>query len=366
MLTNPKDQITTPQAAVIVTSVIIGVGILTLPRTATEEMGTPDAWIAVIIGGLMSMAIGMMMVKLSQQFPGKTVYQYSQEVAGKWGGWLLNLFLIVYFAVFAGFEIRAIGEVTRTFLLVKTPLEVKMIAMMCVSVYLIVGGINPIARLFELLLPITVMIFLLLIFMGFTIFELDHLRPVLGLGIMPVLKGIPTTTLSYTGFESMLILTSFMGQPDRAGRAVLAGIGASILFYLFTVVMVVGGLSTDKVVTETWPAVTLVESFELTGIIFERYESFLFAIWILQIFTTFSLFYYCASLGLAQLFRKNTRPFIFGLLPVIYIISMTPKNTNDLFKLGDYLSYAFFIVAGASFILLAVARLRGKMHGTNM
>ncbi len=54
MITDSKDRISTVQATVTVASTIIGVGILTLPRTATEAMGTPDAWMAVLLGGMIA------------------------------------------------------------------------------------------------------------------------------------------------------------------------------------------------------------------------------------------------------------------------------------------------------------------------
>ncbi|MGR5954047.1 GerAB/ArcD/ProY family transporter [Bacillus paranthracis] len=38
--------------------------------------------------------------------------------------------------------------------------------------------------------------------------------------------------------------------------------------------------------------------------IFERFESLLLVIWIMQIFATYTISYYAAALGLAQLFKR--------------------------------------------------------------
>jgi spore germination protein len=362
VLTNTNDQITTSQTAVAVTSIIIGIGILTLPRTVTEEVSTPDSWISVILGGILVMIIGFFMAKLSQMFPGKTFYEYSQLVVGKGLGKLFNFVLISYFLVSVGLEIRVLAEVTNMYLLIKTPIEVTMISIMSVCVYLVVGGINPMTRLFELLLPITIVIFLLVFLMGLKIFDFNHMRPVLGDGFLPVLKGIRSTTFSYTGYESILMLTAFMAKPQKAIKAVLVGISASILFYLVTVVMVVGALTTDGVVTEIWPTITLFQSFEATGILFERYESFVFAIWILQIFTTFTSYFYFSALGLSQTSSKKVSYFIYGLLPVVYLIATIPTNINEVFTLGDIVEYIFYFVVLISFLLLIIAYFRRKHH----
>nr|WP_295970143.1 spore germination protein [uncultured Bacillus sp.] len=348
MLLNPKDRITSAQAAVIVVNFILASGIMTLPRTVTEKVKTPDVWITVILGGLIAMIAGVIMVKLSQRFPDKTFYQYSQEIVGKWAGSVLSLVIVFYFSTLSAFEVRSMAEVTSFLLLEETPQWPITMTFMWVGLYLILGGINAIARLFEMILPITVIFFLLVTFMSFKIFEIDHLRPVLGSGFIPVLKGLKTTTIAYIGAEIMLLLLPFMKQPNKAVKVVLTATSMAVVFYVITLVMVIGGLSTDGVITRTWPTFDLIRSFELTGLIFERFESLLMVTWMMQIFSTFTITYYAAALGLAQLTNKNIHKFMFGLLPVIYFIAMYPDTINDLFRLSDWIGnvsiYLFFFL----------------------
>lgn len=98
MLISSNDKITTSQALVILVNYILATGILTLPRTSVEQVKTPDVWISVFLGGLIAMIVGVIIVKLSQQFPEKKLfYQYSQDIVGKWMGRVLSLLIIVYF-----------------------------------------------------------------------------------------------------------------------------------------------------------------------------------------------------------------------------------------------------------------------------
>lgn len=97
VMINSKDRITTPQTAIIVINFILGTGILTLPRTAAEQVKTPDVWLTVILGGIVTMIAAIIMVKLSRKFPGKTFYQYSKEITGKWLSKLISLLMIGYF-----------------------------------------------------------------------------------------------------------------------------------------------------------------------------------------------------------------------------------------------------------------------------
>ncbi|MGE7823110.1 spore germination protein [Paenibacillus sp. NPDC093718] len=360
MTGSSKDQLTNSQAAVILVNYILAAGILTLPRTSVEKEKTPDVWITVILGGIIAMIVGVIIVKLNQRYPEKTFYQYSQEIVGKWLGGFLSLLIIGYFFTISAYEVRTMAEVTGPFLLEGTPTWAIILPFMWIGLYLIIGGINTIARLFEIIFPITIVIFLLVALLSFGIFEMDNLRPVLGLGIAPMLDGLKTTTLAFLGSEIMLLLVAFMKQPDKAVKVVFVGVFIPMLFYVITVVMVIGALSIDGVVMSTWPTLELMRSFEIPGLIFERFESLLLVIWIMQIFTTFTITYYAAALGLAQLFKKNIHPFIYGLIPIIYIIAMVPKNINDLFTFGDIIgNVALLLFAVLPLILLLVSRMRG-------
>jgi spore germination protein len=365
VILSPKDQITTSQAAVIISCHILAAGILTLPRTAAEQVKTPDVWITVLLGGLVSMLAGVIMVKLSQKFPQKTFYQYNQEIVGKWLGCVLTLIIVVYFITLSAFEVKAMAEVTGYFLLEGTPSWAVIMPFMWIGLYLILGGINAIARLFEIIFPITVIIFMLVAFMSFKLFEIDNLRPVLGLGFTPVLKGVKTTTLAFIGSEMILFLLAFMNQPKKAVKAVLFGVSVPLVFYMITVVMVIGALSVDGAMTRTWPSIDLIRSFEISGLIFERFESLLLVIWIMQIFATFTITYYAAALGLSQLFKRNMNPFIYGLLPIIYIVANIPKSLNELFKLGDMIgNVALYLFGIIPLLFLIVSKWKGEKHAT--
>ncbi|WP_409347160.1 spore germination protein [Paenibacillus sp. MBLB4367] len=365
MMAALKDKITTSQAAIIVTNFILGIGILTLPRVSVEKVKTPDVWLSVIIGGLIAMIIGAIVGQLCRMHPGKTFYQFSMDIMGKWFGRLLNILVAAYFLYNSATILRSMSEIIKLLLLEGTPTWAIMMSFMWVGVYLIIGGINPIARLSELIFPITVVVYLVTILMGLGLFEIGNLRPVLGLGIMPVLKGLKTTALPYSGFEIMFIISAFMSKPDKAIKAALIGIAVPMIYYLITVVIVIGVLSVDGVVDRTWPTIDLLRSFELTGIFFERYESLFLILWIMHMYATYTVTHYAAALGLAQLFQKDIHPFIYGLLPAIYILATIPKTINDIFKSGTVIgNVAFFLFGVMPLLLLLVSRLRRRPSET--
>ncbi|MCH5584647.1 spore germination protein [Shimazuella sp. AN120528] len=358
-----KDRITTTQMAIYVSTHMTALGILTLPRVVTATTQTPDGWISVLLSGLVINLFAIVLVKLCQRFPQESFYQYNPKIIGKWFGILLSFSLITYFILLGSFEIRGMAEVTHLYLLPRTPFMATIIPFICLGVYLTVGGINPLVRLFEVLFTPSILIFIIVILLSLKTFEPNNIRPVLGQGILPVIKGMQPTALALTGPETMLVVFSFMKEPQKGIKAITLGIATPLFFYIMTTIFTLGSLGVAGVQTKTWPVLSLFRQFEYTGIIFERFETFMLAIWILQIFTTFVTCLYVSALGFSQIFKKEIKPFIFGLAPFMYVISLSPKNINDFFHLGDFLGYvgiAFIIVVPS--IMIIIAMLRGKKH----
>jgi spore germination protein len=355
------EKIASSQVAAVIASMIFGAGIVTLPRTASEAIGTPDVWISILFGGFISVVLGIVCAKLSQRYPGRTFYEYSTVVVGKLFGIVLNLSFVFYCVMVAIYELRMNAEVISHYLLDRTPIEFTSLCFILISTYLVLGGINPIVRLMELLLPITTIVIFGVMLLGLKNFELDHFRPVLSEGFMPVLKGLQSTATPFLGFELILILTAFMSAPKNAHKAVVVGISIPIVIYFTTLVIVLGNLSVEAVKTLTWPTIEVIRAIEFPGAFFANFEILFIAVWAIEMFTTFVVFHYLASLGMKQIFQINIKYFHYGFFPLIYFLSFYPDNLDDAFKLGDVVGYMAMFFAGAMpVILLIISYIRDR------
>lgn len=139
------------------------------------------------------------------------------------------------------------------------------------------------------------------------------------------LRGVKTTNLSFTCSEIMFILVAFMKKPKNAVKAVVIGTGVVTSFYMITMIMVIGALSVEGVVTRTWPGLDLMRSFEIPGLIFERFESFLLVIWIMQLFATFIITFYAASWESHKFLKRNPFHVCLGCF-LLYISSLACRK----------------------------------------
>ncbi|WP_248925781.1 GerAB/ArcD/ProY family transporter [Paenibacillus hamazuiensis] len=354
-----QNTITSVQAMMIVINTIIGAGVTTLPRDAGKASGTPDAWISVILGGLITLLACYVVGRLSQRFPGQTFFQYSLQIWGKPIGKILGFLLILYFFLIAAWQIRAMGELIRFYLLDNTPIEVIMLVFLWIGVYLADGGIRPIARLCELFFPVLVISLLLTLFLALNDFRLDNIRPILGDGILPVIKGLKSTCLSFTGFEVMLVIAAFMKDPKQAMKAVTIGVLAVIPLYALVVFVTYGAMTFEESKSITWPLMSLAKTIDIPGGFFDRFEALISVMWVIANYTSFVPNYYLACQGMSSLFKKDYRVFLLGLLPLVYMVSIFPENLNVVMKLGASIGYFDILPGGlVPLVCLIMAKIR--------
>lgn len=367
MFIRSDDKITSSQAAIFLTDSMLGAGILSLPREITEKVQTPDSWLSILLGGFIVALAILIMVKLSQQFPGSTVFEYSKTIASTIPGGVLSLMLILFFIIIAGFEIRVFAEVTLFYLLEGTPIWAIVIPFIWTSAYLAVGGINPIARLFQIIFPISILVLLLSLFLSLRMFDITHLRPFLGEGIPPVIKGLKSSILIFSGCEVVLILVGHMQHPEKAVKPMLVGLAIPLLLYLLTTIIVIGSMTIGSVRRSTWPTIDLLRSFEISGLFFERFEFPFLVIWMMQLFCNFTSFYFSASLGISQVFRLKYRTVLLALMPVIFLATLLPQSMNDVFSMGTFIgkmSVVLFAAVTGMLSLIFLLRKKGlKRHG---
>ena len=146
-------EITTIQAATILISTIIGVGVLPLPLFAVRAGETGAPFITLL--GIGIAAIGLLVItKLGIRHPEKTIITYSEEILGKWLGRLCSLFVILFFTILTALAAREFGAVVVTAVLLETPLEVTVIVMLLLAAITARNTINVFAYIHNFYIPI--------------------------------------------------------------------------------------------------------------------------------------------------------------------------------------------------------------------
>jgi spore germination protein len=198
-------QITTIQAAIVLFSTIIGVGVLALSLFAVRSAGTGGPLIT--LSGIFIASLGLFFITLlGMRFPTKSIIKYSEDVIGKWFARVFSCIIILFFAVLTALAAREFGEVVLTSVLTKTPLEVTVIVMLLLAAIYSRVDITIFAYIHHFYFPVILFPGLIIVFLSLKNANLTNLLPIWGNEhklIWPTLELAKTTSLPANVLERL-------------------------------------------------------------------------------------------------------------------------------------------------------------------
>lgn len=356
-----SDRLSGVQVTALVALIIVGSGLMKLPRDVVQASDANGIMVT-LIAGLMAVVLTMVMSMLSKRFPNRTVLDYSKDLLGTIPAKIVNIVFVVYFITFSGLILRIFADAAKVFLLENTPIEVLILAMLPVVVYLVQNGINPIARICEAFFPVVVGSILLLLLLSLQNFDIKEVYPVWQVNIVKVVKAVPVTEIAYFGFEILLFAGAFMLEPQKMTKYGVGGVVTAIVIYVATVTACIGVFSIDTLKYQVYPTLELAKSIDFPGAFAERFDIFFAIFWTIAVFTSIVTYYYLAAFSVTKLIgMRNYRPFCYLLLPGIYVIALLPQNVYQVRLLAQWIIYlgtaAAAVIPG---LLFAAAIIRGK------
>lgn len=344
-----QTEITNNQLTFSLVAIVIGSGILSLPKTVAEK-GYQDGWIIVLLGSFIPLLSIFSIILLFKRFPGYEFFDICKFLLGKYLGRVLYFLYIVYGLIFGVTSISVFTSVLNTYILPKTPSNVIFILMIAVALYIINGGIKVVARFNEL----TFYIFLMLLFFiipSLKQAEPTFLFPVFTTPVMDLLSGSLKTSWSFVGFEYLLILYPFVKNKKKAVSSSLLAFFIIMAVYIYVVIVCNLIFGPYAVKNYLWPVLVLLKVTDI--LVIERLEFFFILLWVgvairpmlNQLFSTTYL--------ISKLFgiKKMVNASIIGAL-AMFIIQYLSNTTLKSFKLSNFFGTAGLVFGTAIPVLL--------------
>ncbi|WP_127586602.1 GerAB/ArcD/ProY family transporter [Paenibacillus koleovorans] len=358
-----KRTITAIQASVIITSTIIGVGVLSLPTFATKAAGTGGPLIT-LLGVMVAMLGVVLIIKLGQRFPQQTIIQYADLLIGKALSKVGSILIILFFAVLTSLAAREFGEVVVTTVLKKTPLDVTVVVMLLLAAFSTRHDLDTFTYIHQFYVPIIIFPGLLIIVLSLKNSNPLFLLPVMDGGgtFMGMSKGVLTVA---SLFQASFVITMVMPKLRVPGRAMKAGIWAILIsggLYLLIVISTISVFGPEETNKLLWPTLELAKTTSLPANILERLDAAFLAVWVTAVFTTLFSTYYFTIHSLSELFKlKDHRMFTMLLLPFVFVIAMLPQNVLQMYAVIDHIGQLGLVVTILyPLLLLLVAMIRKK------
>ncbi|MFE8700145.1 Ger(x)C family spore germination protein [Cytobacillus sp. FJAT-54145] len=346
--------ITEKEIAYAVPSMVIGVGILTLPRLLATTTKT-DGYIALLVAGGLSIIITWLIAALPSRFPGQSFYSYTGRIATKPVALLLTIGISLYFLALTSYLIRVVSMVAKQYLFDITPLEVIAFLFLLIIIYGGAGGSIGVLRLNLMFVPIILLISFTVVLFNIGLMEFQNLYPFLKSDLKSYFVGIKDSHFAFAGTGILLFYISLVKQPIKVPK--YAGLSMVIPTILYLIIHLSCILVFSYSVTGTllYPTIELAKEVQIPGGFFERFESIFFTVWIMAIFNTTLMAFDISILALSSVVTSWSRmTWIYILSPIAFVMAMLPQNFNAVSLFGNFLSYVGMGLTQAIPILLLV------------
>lgn len=318
---------------------IFGVFTLTLSREVAKDTSSTDGWIAILLGGAIACILGWTIAKIVMAFPNYSFYSFASYLLSKPIAILLTAIFSLQYFMFTAFHIREISALAHQYYFDRTPIEVITLSFLLVVVYAVSGSHAGIFRLNTIFLPITVIGLLILILLPFGIIQKEDFLPVFQTDLTGYIKATHSSIVSFIGFSIVLFYISLVKKPKQTAKLTVYGIGFAVIINVILYVVCVGVLGNMTTANLFFPTFDLSKTVEIPGGFFDRFDSILFAIWTIVIFTTALISYDILVMTIRMIFTKiKKETLIFILSPLLFFVSMLPENYMELIKFSRFLN----------------------------
>ncbi|WP_071396169.1 GerAB/ArcD/ProY family transporter [Bacillus tuaregi] len=273
-----------------------------------------SAWVAIVIATGLGTGLMYFYYTLNHMLPNHNLYELMEFGFSRPVAVFFTILYIIYFLYISSRLNRDFAELISTSVLPLTPIEIIVLTVMLVIVYIIYLGIEVLARVSEVFFPYLIgFLFLIIIFLFASgRIHFQNARPILGNGIIPVIKGIFPGLITFP-FGELIVFTvvlSSITHFQKAKKATLMAVIMAGLFLAFASFIVLLALGADTMQYSQFPLLSAARKISVANFI-ERTDAFVVFIMMLGILVKSSLFFYAGLKGLEYIFRIPYRNFTF-------------------------------------------------------
>lgn len=310
-----------------------------------------DAWISILIGNLIGLAVFAGYAYLYRKFPSLPLTAYVRKCFGKYIGTVISVIYIILFLNLAGRDLRDGSSMLVMATMHRTPLFIIATLMILSSAYVLHKGVEVLARTSlvfgTLVILIGIFCSMMLMFSGSI--NLNRILPVFENGIMPVVSSVAKQNYMFP-FGEMICFTMLMPYLNNAKKGpwvIAAAIFASGLLLSLTMVLNISVLGADIVQRSPLPLMPTISKISISEFI-QRVDILIVMVLIIGVFFKMAVFFAAALIGISELFKIPYRRMVYPVALIILFSSMlNARSFTEHIEEGGrllYTVYPFFMV----------------------
>lgn len=355
-----KNNINSFQASIL-TFYILRASIFGIGLNSIEEIAHQDAWLSALIGIVLGLIPLFIYIYISKRYPNQNIIEINIKLFGKILGAIINFILLLIILYLSGGIFISLTQFTQANILIRTPVLITSIILLIPIVLAAIKGLEVFTRMAIILFVVSILLFIFAASGLIPYIEIENLKPIMALGILPVIKG-SLYYVSITSIPLFLLLViprRNIIDSNKYNKSI-------IKWYLFTnitlfiVIFWVLAILGPKLVTlYNFPSYTILKKISFLDFI-ERVEGN--AIWTLifdSVFTLIVSFYFIKEIFVSTFSIRNKKwevvPIIVSSLILLILVSfLVPKwpAINFIFTkyFGPVIGISIFILINIIFI----------------
>jgi len=295
-----------------------------------------DAWIAAGISCMLGCGLIVLYAKICEWGDRKNWVELLEALLGRYAGKAIGMIYIVSFIYVAGRVLRDFGELIATYILPRTPIGVTMFLFLFLAVYAASVGLERMARLAELCIPIVLAyLLILLIFILFSeTMDLQWLFPVasdwkaIGTSVFPL--GV---TVPYGESIVFTMLYTFVRSPHMFRNTMLFASASSGLLLIILDFLAILTLGPDLFARTLYP---LLVSFQLISLadFIENVDPLVVTIFLFGGLFKILIFFYGACIAITSQWRlRDHRSTVLPVAILVWLLAfyMTDNISSHIF-----------------------------------
>ncbi|QFT88486.1 Spore germination protein YndE [Bacillus sp. THAF10] len=334
----------------------IGVGVLSLPF-AVHTTAKGDGWISTILAGFVLQIWIFIIVKLARMFPEKNLFQTLRALLGKFVGNILTLAYILYFTALASLVAVLQTELITKWILPLTPYWVIYLFIIIVAVYLATDNILMIARFFSLSTGI-IIFFIILVLTVYQDVNINYILPIKQTSWLDIFIGMKEVLIALAGFEVLLVIYFCVSDKKKTLKTMSLANLTTMAIYTFLVFTSLIYFSPEELPLVPEPVLYMLKAISFE--VLERLDLIFLSIWVIPMTNTFIIYLFQASVGLKELFKRDTHsPFVFIIVIPIFLSSFFLRDQFLVDEIGQvFQNVVLWFAFGLPLLLLLIGMIR--------
>ncbi|OKP99007.1 endospore germination permease [Paenibacillus sp. P46E] len=296
-----------------------------------------DSWLAMFTGSMAGFILLMLLMWIQQSSLGTDLIGMLKLHFGRYAGSVIGGIYSLYFAYQSMRNVRDLGELTSLTMLQKTPMSITMLIFVLIALYAIWKGAEVVFRLPEVLLPLVLSFYVLLVLLLGIMGSLDfnRLGPVFENGFKPIADAALPEIVSFP-FGQMIVFLMLWSLWDKPGVPVKNTVVAYLLISIFLIFMNalnIAVLGPNVAGISQLPFLKTVRTLSSLKFI-ERLDILVSIQLFIGLLIKMMLFFFCSVKAVAELTGKPAKWWVFPVGAVIYGASFLERDYTQHIAIG--------------------------------